>query len=139
MVAAAEVETSRLLRDVPVAMDWLNCAPPGICSEPERPSELTVRIVEKAMPSATSSALGTAAWSEKEGGAFIFYDQAMALRTHSRPLMHILGRVMAHEIMHLLLPEDEHTDMGLMRGLWYVDDFRFDSQACSQLACAAAK
>jgi len=132
VLAAAEAEAARLLRNVPVELDWLNCADPRACSGHEAPGDLTVRVVEKAPPGATGSAMGMAAWSGNQGGAFIFHNRALAFRTHSKLLHHILGRVMAHEIMHLLLPEDPHSDLGLMRGQWTADDLRFDSSACSE-------
>jgi hypothetical protein len=37
---------------------------------------------------------------------------------------------MAHEIMHLLIPEASHSDLGLMRGQWTAVDLRLDSPAC---------
>ena len=130
LLAASEVEAARAMRKAPVELNWLNCTVPGACSEAEASGDLTIRVVRKALPSATSSAAGMAAWSGNKGGAFIFYDRALALRTHSRLLHHILGMVMAHEIMHLLLPEDSHSDWGLMRGNWTADDLRFDRAAC---------
>lgn len=136
LLAVAEVEAARLLRGVPI--DWLNCTAPRACSSPESPADLTVRILPKALPSATSSALGMASWSGDRGGAFIFYDRAIALRTASRLLPHILGRVMAHEITHLLLGWDSHSDVGLMRGQWTADDLRFDSLACLGLTALSA-
>jgi hypothetical protein len=42
----------------------------------------------------------------------------------------MLGRVLAHEITHLLLPGEKHSNAGLMRAHWGRDDLRFTSGAC---------
>jgi hypothetical protein len=83
-----------------------------------------VRIVADALPPATKSALGLAAWSGDLAAAFIFYDRVAALRTSDRFVPTILGRVMAHEITHLLLGAHSHSEVGLMRGQWSADDLR---------------
>ena len=50
------------------------------------------------------------------GRAYIFTHRIvdMALR-HSDDFRRILGQVMAHEIGHLMLPVDSHSDRGIMR------------------------
>ena len=128
LLTSTEAEAARLLRQMHLHLVWVNCTLD--CAEPEAPDELSVRVVERPIPEATASALGMAAWSGHEGGgAFVFYDRALSLRTHSKLLGEILGRIMAHEIMHLLRPEEPHSDVGLMRSQWAADDLRFDSQA----------
>ena len=42
----------------------------------------------------------------------------MALRTFSNILPDILGRVLAHELLHLLVPAEVHMDTGLMTAQW---------------------
>jgi hypothetical protein len=122
-LALAEAETARLLRGLEI--HWIECTSTQACSRPEAPDDLTVRVVEKALPGATPHAMGMATWSGIQGGAFVFYDRALALRTPSRLLQHILGRVIAHEILHLLSPQEPHSDLGLMRGHWTADDVSF--------------
>jgi len=120
----AGAEAARLLRPVSVKFTWVNCnssAPPPSCRPPLEPSALIVRILPNALPSATSSALGFATLSGDDPAAFIFYDRALALRTHARPMTSILGRAMAHEIAHLLLPPPGHANLGLMKGVWTAD------------------
>lgn len=60
--------------------------------------------------------------------AFIFYDRVVALQTSTSLLQTMLGRVVAHEMIHLLLPGQEHYHSGLMRGDWNQDDLRFTSR-----------
>jgi hypothetical protein len=83
-----------------------------------------VRIVAGALPPATPNALGLAAWSGDLAAAFIFFDWVAALRTSTRFVPSILGRVVAHEITHLLLGSQSHSEIGLMKGQWNADDLR---------------
>ena len=71
--------------------------------------------------------------------AFLFYDRIVALRTQAISLHSILGRVLAHEIVHVLLPDERHSDFGLMRGQWSTDDLRTDSGACIGLPVASVR
>jgi hypothetical protein len=59
----------------------------------------------------------------------VFYDRVAALRTHTRLVPAMLGRVMAHEIIHLLLPQQDHSGQGLMRGQWSEDDLLVTSSS----------
>lgn len=127
LLASAEVEAARMLRSVPIELDWRHCTAPGACPPALAATAVSVRILEKALPSATSFALGTVAWSGDEGCAFIFFDRVQALRSHVRLPAHILGRTMAHEIGHLLMPRDRHSGIGLMRAEWTASDLKFNS------------
>ena len=65
-------------------------------------------------------------WSDYGGSAALFYDRALALRKPGVALSQILGRAMAHEIVHLLLGTTSHTGLGLMKGEWTAEDLRFN-------------
>ena len=90
---------------------------------------LIVRFIPKALPQASSSALGIAGSTGDSPVAFVFCDRVAALRSHTRLFPVMLGRVMAHELTHLLLPEQAHSETGLMRGEWVADDLRITSSA----------
>lgn len=142
VLVAAEAEAERKLRPAHVGLRWINCGtigPSGSCADPELPSELVVRIIPKAFPRASTTALGIASWSEGSSSAYIFYDRVIALRTHTKPLEDILGRVLAHEVVHLLLPQESHSGVGLMRGQWSADDLRVTSPACTGLPVATVR
>jgi hypothetical protein len=129
----AYTEAARMLRSVFIELKWVDCTSlvlSASCTSPELPTDLSVRLLAKALPQASASALGFATSSSDYASAFIFYDRVVALRTHTRLLPTILGRVMAHEISHLLLPQGDHSDLGLMRGEWTADDLRITSSAC---------
>ena len=65
--------------------------------------------------------------------AFVFYDRVVALQTRTNVLHAMLGRVLAHEITHLLLPREKHSALGLMRGDWAPDDLIFANPVCLRL------
>ena len=132
----AYTEASRMLHPIPIELEWVDCSFPVFsiaCKSPQLPTELIVHVVAKAGPPASASALGLTAWSGGSGAAFVFYDRAIAMRTHTILLSSILGRVMAHEITHLLLPQQDHSDVGLMRALWTPEDLRIASSARLEL------
>jgi hypothetical protein len=54
----------------------------------------------------------------------IFYDRVALLLSPSAPAAAaILGCVLAHEIAHVLLETNGHSESGLMRAHWTADDF----------------
>jgi hypothetical protein len=138
----AYLEATRMLKPVPIHLKWVECTLPALsseCTSPQLASDMTVRVVAKVLPPATATALGLAAWSGDDAAAFIFYDRAMALRTSTRSISSILGRVMAHEITHLLLGSQDHAEVGLMRGQWTADDLRIASSACLWLTASSVQ
>lgn len=133
MLRGAETEALRMLRPVAIQLNWIDCTSrvaSASCLRSPQSTDLVVRFLANALPQATPSALGIAGSSGDVAVAFIFYDRVVAMRTHTRLLPVMLGRVMAHEITHLLLPEEDHSDVGLMRGQWAADDMRITSSAC---------
>ena len=142
LLRSAEVEANRLLRDVPIEFDWVNCIERPVlaaCTSDIAPRDLVVRVLAKALPQASTVALGIAGSKRGDSIAFVFYDRMLALRTHEKPLPWIIGRVLAHEITHLLLPGEGHSDRGLMRAMWAADDMRPNSSACVGLSVASVK
>lgn len=132
VLMSAEKETARMLRDSGIRLDWMDCTAKmhtSPCFSPELPNELVVRILSKALPGTTRTALGVASCRENIG-ALIFYERIVDLRSPTRPLPIILGRVMAHEVTHLLLAGQPHSDTGLMRGTWSTEDLGMGSFAC---------
>ena len=126
---AAWAEASRMLRTVPVPFQAVECNPPaGASPEPCRrsgPAFLSVRVIKTALPGVTADALGLTTRSDDgESAAAVFYDRAIALRQHGIYLPQILGRAMAHEICHMLLPPGSHAGYGLMLGHWSAADLR---------------
>jgi hypothetical protein len=138
----AYTEAERLLSPTSIRLKWIDCTSTVLsseCTAPQLPADLTVRIVADALPPASARALGLAAWSGDLAAAFIFYDRVAALRTSERFVPTILGRVMAHEITHLLLGSESHSEIGLMRGQWSADDLRTVNSAWLGLPLRSAQ
>jgi len=132
-----EAEAGRIFRRVDIQINWLDGnSEKDATSRPlvGGPSELVVRVVPHALPPASKTALAMAFPSaESTGIVFIFYDRVVAMQTSTSLLQTMLGRVLAHEITHLLLPGQEHSPSGLLRGHWSQDDLRFTSGAVETL------
>jgi hypothetical protein len=138
----AESEASRIVHPAQIELRWIDCASRALaasCEPPEAATDLIIRLLPKALPQAGARALGIAGSSAGYATAFIFYDRVLALRTHTRLVQDILGRVLAHEITHLLLPHEDHSEFGLMRGQWSTDDLRVTSAACLGLSARSAR
>lgn len=106
----------------PVANDTSPSTP--ACAVPGDPTHLTLRLVPGAMSGrlrfVDGDALGFAALGAKLScDAWIFYDRVKDFALEQRlTFERLLGSVMAHELGHLLLNENRHSDTGLMHGHW---------------------
>ncbi len=100
-----------------VAVDWPRCP----CLSPVGSGELAIRIAA-ASPASAPARLGFSFVDvgRKAGTlATVYADrvQAMAAIAGVDP-GELLGRVIAHEIAHLLIGTHDHSRRGLMRGEW---------------------
>ena len=94
------------------------------------PSDLQVIILTSAMANRgviPESIIGFAAVERGVGGrvAYVIYDRIRNFASNTDvDDMHMMGIVMAHEIGHLLMMHQSHSDKGLMRGRWQQSEFR---------------
>jgi hypothetical protein len=130
-LAAARQAAESILRDAGLTVSVRHCrqqSSPGAavtpCDGPLTLSEVVVRVIKA--PALTTSvdadAYGFAyVVQETDRGwlATVFADRIARAATRTRVNTGILlGRVMAHEVGHLLLGSRYHGDVGLMRGAW---------------------
>lgn len=129
LLQGAKTEAARAFKPTKVQIHWVDCAsaPLGPACEGDSNRLLTVRILPKTLPQASKYALGVAIWSGDSATAFIFYDRVLGLETHTMLVQTILGRVLAHEIAHLLLRHGGHSKLGIMRGDWSADDLQVNA------------
>lgn len=119
----------RILREADVSVEWRDCSPAGrlhpACGESPAPGELVVRMV-RAVGAAASRTLGEAFIDTVTGKgvlATVFVDRIEAFAAIAKAdLPGVVARVMAHEIGHLLLGSNAHTQTGLMRESFSPDD-----------------
>ena len=141
-LAVARAAADAILRDTGIHVTFRPCGPAAggtdSCDEPLKKSEVVVRIIDAPAFNASlhPDAYGvTYIVKETNRGwlATVFPDRIH--RAAERVAVDggtLIGRVMAHEIGHLLLGIDYHGSAGLMRAGWPddllnrdVDDWRF--------------
>jgi hypothetical protein len=122
----AEAESSRIIgHSVPV--DWLNCVTgENGCGHEFRDGDMVVRVLSHTQAALPSKALGAAVMGDPAVYAVIAYDRIIALRQNDAPPYATLGKVMAHEITHLLMGADSHAPAGIMRPEWSRREFGID-------------
>jgi hypothetical protein len=148
-LSRAEQSASDVLRAAGVHVLWLN-GDQGL-NRPETGKEvrysvpfgLSLRVVRKAATLPTV-AFGVSFLGADESGRYgdIFYDTAQRLsETNHLNLPNVLGHVIAHELGHLLLGTNAHSQVGIMRPRWSRDELnglamgrlRFTSQQAQSM------
>jgi len=125
-VSKAEREAGRLLGEAGLNVVWIDC-PVGQsaavasdpCQQPLEPTDIVLRVLpDRARNGVQDSAFGIAVLPVL---ASVYYEHAVSLARNDgaefeTPI--ILGFVMAHEIGHLMLGSNSHSDTGIMLGQW---------------------
>ncbi len=123
MVKGAMRKAQLVLQDVSVDFTWVDCTA-QTCSKTlvSRGGFLMVRIVARGIRS--GDVLGITSFSYGGASASVFYDRALELQACKVTIPEILGIGIAHEIVHILLPDEPHEQDGLMRPSWSANAFR---------------
>ena len=145
-------QSYEILRRAEVTVDWAQCpahgSVPAICATPPGHSEMVVRLVQGAEKDRDRRPLGQPVLDPGTGkGVFatVFVnrvDRLAEVAQYSRST--VLGRAIAHEIGHLILGTNSHTNTGLMREVWTVEqlvknrpeDWQFSPAQTSELRSA---
>ena len=132
----AENVASVILRKAGIESAWIDCplseadlAGYPACQRPPTPSQFVLRLVAQPLPNysdAHEDEIGLALpCRETEAGcsAYLSYKSVMNWAGRADTSAdRILGHVMLHEIGHLLLGPGSHSETGVMRRDWDVDD-----------------
>jgi hypothetical protein len=122
----ARADVGQTLTAIGIEPIWRPCHATGCVGRP-KPHEVSVRIV-KSGPASEFGSLGYSSIdTEQQAGtlATIYADRVDSLAAEAGMDEGVLlGRVIAHEIGHLLLGAPEHARRGLMRAVWRVDELR---------------
>ena len=126
IVSKAEREAGRILGEAGLNMVWIDCplkqtaaSPTDPCQQPLEPADIVLRVLpDHARNGVQDSAFGIAVLPVL---ASVYYEHAVSLARmdgaeFETPI--ILGFVMAHEIGHLMLGSNSHSDTGIMLGQW---------------------
>src|SRR5579859_6418575 len=129
-LAGAEREAGRILGVAGVRVVWMDCRTPesttdsqNSCQKSLGPADVELRILAQPIRNMfQGDPLGYAIAPEM---ANVYYQKAMLFvggKGSGFAGQAILGCVMAHEIGHLLLGSNSHSDSGVMRATWERDD-----------------
>lgn len=129
-VVGAEKMAAKIYEQIGVPIVWKNCrtqAEPELerCEPTTDRGQLVLNIEHQAR-TLVADAFGVAFLGNDGWGTFcdVFYDRVRNLHRGTRASEEtILGMVVAHEIGHLLLGSNSHSDMGIMRPQWQPQDF----------------
>jgi hypothetical protein len=137
-----------IVTDAGVDAEWIDCGPPrqtldSRCRSPRAADQLIVRIVREGEVTAADTdarfALGYAVVEATGVGALatVFTDRVQRLAHQSGTDRSVLlGRVIAHEVGHLLLRSQGHGVSGLMRERWTDTELVRDRQDDWQFSAA---
>jgi hypothetical protein len=120
-----------ILSSADINVEWIECAPrkqgrpSPSCDTPVAGSELVVRLLNAPVSRSTGplrNALGYSLIDTTTSTgtiATVFTDRVSRLAKDTRlDSATLLGRAMAHEIGHLILGSNEHSEAGIMRDTW---------------------
>ena len=126
---------------VGVQISWIDCwhgEGPTVnssrCAQPLAINEVVLRLFDAGLPpDQLISPLGFSLVNLQHVAPFlatVYPDRIRLTAKDGRTSFEsLLGRVIAHEIGHLLLGRNEHAQTGLMRGHWSGGDLRKDAPA----------
>jgi hypothetical protein len=147
----AEQEAARIFERIGVATTWLDCpltsqeaARNRACALPDAPTRLTLRLLSNPMANSlgvSGDVFGSALLPDTEGFGVMANVYADRTREHAdhREFEVILGRVIAHELGHLLLGKNAHSAAGIMHARWRDQDLRLFRQAAMLFLPGEAK
>jgi hypothetical protein len=127
--ADAIKQANEILADAGVMVDWRDCGrradgEPAGCEVHRGRADLVIRVMHGGLDSDTemAHALGFSVVEANTGAgalATVFVNRVEPVaRRAGADRATLLGRTIAHEVGHLLLGTNEHSEEGLMRELW---------------------
>lgn len=132
LLATAEHRAEQIFRRAGIAAVWAHCrvseaeaSRDQVCGDPLSPAHLALRILPQTMSAHfhfSDTTFGAAMLSPEGTGyySYVFQDRVEQLARDSHMNQsEILGHVAAHEIGHLLLGSNAHSQMGIMCANWY--------------------
>lgn len=125
MLKAAETDVTAIYRAAGVQTNWVNIGPADISYDAVDFIVMIVSGEETRVMAARqgAAAVGFTVCDSSDGGhggmAFVLFDRVEENATkHHASISRILGKVIAHEVGHILLPLNSHSERGIMRGVW---------------------
>lgn len=141
-ILKAEALARQIFHKTGVETDWVHCPTergqedrfPG-CRKPRSESDIILHVIPQSMENRRFSrdAFGfslPAAVGRPAQHAYVFFHRVEQAARRSQGATHsvcpavLLAHVVAHEIGHLLLGPDKHSDRGIMKPRWKPEDLR---------------
>jgi len=127
LLARAEREADRIFGKAGLKLVWLDCTPGHSTSLPQDPCEEAIeaediRLRIHVVPVGNSLQDSVFGFAIAPALATVYYESALGLAKYDEnefeetPI--VLGCVIAHEIGHLLLGSNGHSDSGIMQARW---------------------
>jgi len=127
MLKAAEDDAATIYRVAGVQMTWVNVRPTDVGYDyavdfivmivsGKEAGRMAARSDQDAMGFATRDSNDEAG---RGGMAFVLFDRVEdSASSHHVSISRVLGQVIAHELGHLVLPGNSHSERGIMRAKW---------------------
>lgn len=118
ILTAAKREASRIYAGIDVNIVWLHGAPAeGYAAPQVRLLFLSRQMVERKMKAEQTSELILGQANRPAARAYVYWHRvAERAARYGRATAECLAMVIAHEVGHLLLPENSHSAAGIMQG-----------------------
>lgn len=131
IVSDAEKEASRVFRGLSLEVTWINCLTRHTDSttglEPMSTTGLFIGIVPRAVK-LSDTVFGVAFLGSDGKGRYadVFFESVRRLGAEEADVgeARVLAYVMAHEIGHLLLGSNAHSELGIMKPRWSAIELR---------------
>ena len=115
----AQQAAAKMFAEIGVGIDWRTSQPP---TGPQLPSQqaITIRLATDTPPKLLPNALAFA--RPYEGVHLtVFWDRIQ--KTHPASAGVVLAHVLVHEITHILQRIERHSESGVMKARWTVEDY----------------
>jgi hypothetical protein len=116
----ATEECTRIFKDAGIVIEWATAGDSQV-------DDLNLSIADNAIRGAHADAVGYVVRTSVGASAVVVWSRVIRLTAYHRPAFEIMGRVMAHEIGHLLLADGSHSAVGVMRARWFLNDLNATS------------
>ena len=127
VLRGAQSRAEEVMKAGGIELVWLDCGTPGHwaaqemrCSDIAFPAHLSARLVANTSPS-SRDAFGESFTNGKGEGSYANVYVAPLAQAKVLGVLtegELIGYVIAHELGHLLMGNDSHGEIGLMRSVW---------------------
>jgi hypothetical protein len=116
----AQAVASRIFAGAGVRINWRTSLPSG--DQSKREPAIMVTLAERTPADYLPGALAAARVFEAVH-ITVFWDR-VECRSRWAPTSVVLAHVLVHEITHILQGVDRHSESGIMKAQWTIDDYR---------------